>query len=248
VKTPVVLLHGSFGRGEDWREVLQLLGGDAQTPDLPAHGERFAQAAASFEDTVDAIVRELPDRCDLVGYSLGGRLALAAAMRAPAGRVRSLVLESAHTGLGADARAERRRQDADRGEQISRSPRAFLKDFYAAELFASFRAHPDFGRIFVERAERAERAPAALGATFAALSVGNQPPLTDALLRSDIPTMLTVGSLDTKYSNLARELHSAAPPGRRIQLHVVPGVGHNVHLEAPAAFAAALIAFWEERS
>ena len=248
MKVPVVLLHGSFGCGEDWHCVVDRLDRDAHTPDLPAHGDRFAEAASSFEDTVDELVRSLPGRCDLVGYSLGGRLALAAAMRAPAGRVRSLVLESAHPGLSEPVRAERRRQDAARGEQLAQSPRAFLRDFYASGLFESFRAHGDFERVVAERSERAARAPAALGATIAALSVGNQPPLTAALLRSDLPTMLTVGSLDTKYAGIAAALRDAAPPRRNIQLRVVAGAGHNVHLEAPDAFANALTAFWGERA
>jgi len=245
VSAPVVLLHGSFGCGEDWREVADQLNCGAVTPDLPAHGARFEDVALSFDHAADEVARRLPEGCDLVGYSLGGRLALAAALRVPPGRVRSLTLESTHPGLEPPARERRRRHDLERSAAIASDPEAFLREFYAAPLFESFRTRPRFEAVIRERITRARRSPKSLAQTFAALSVGNQPALASALLDAEIPTMLIVGERDTKYAALASGLVASPNARPDLAMTAVSAAGHNVHLERPEAFVDALRAFWE---
>ena len=92
--------------------------------------------------------------------------------------------------------------------------------------------------------------PAGIAATYLALSPGHQGALGDALLQSGIPTLLVVGGLDAKYAAMARELvaggpMACAPTGAPIRWVEIEGAGHNVHLEDPDAYAAALHSFWE---
>ena len=245
---PLVLLHGSFGCGDDWQPVVAALGREVVTPDLPGHGARFRQPAESFAQTVAEIVDRLPERCDLCGYSMGGRLALAASIAAPPGRVRSLIIESAHPGLEEAARAARLSWDQECSERLARDPAAFLQTFYAAELFESFRAHPQFDEILTARIARAERAPAQLAATFAALSLGNQPAMTEALLTDQTPSLFVMGALDTKYAEIGRDLERRAAHARDLRFAMIADAGHNTHLEATSGFAAAAAAFWEDLS
>lgn len=245
---PLVLLHGSFGCGDDWQPVVATLGREVVTPDLPGHGARFEQPAESFAQTVAEIVDLLPERCDLCGYSLGGRLALAASIAAPPGRVRSLILESAHPGLEGAARAARLSWDQECSERLARDPATFLQTFYAAALFESFRARPEFGSILAARITRAQRAPAQLATTFAALSLGNQPPMTEALLAGQTPSLFVAGALDTKYAEIGIDLARRAAPARDLRVATVAGAGHNTHLEETGGFAAAAAAFWEDLS
>ena len=100
---PLVLLHGSFGQGDDWSEIVDRLDRPAITPDLPGHGARFAEPAPAFGDAAIELSALIPRGADLVGYSLGGRLALQLAALDPSTPpIRSLVLESAHPGVSAD--------------------------------------------------------------------------------------------------------------------------------------------------
>jgi len=61
VSAPLVLVHGSFGCGEDWRALVDRLDRPAATPDLPGHGERFDEPATSFDDTAAALAAQLWD-------------------------------------------------------------------------------------------------------------------------------------------------------------------------------------------
>src|SRR3954462_11129169 len=102
---PLILLHGFTQTRQSWRRTATALGSRyrALVPDLPGHGQA-ALRTPSF-DAVTAYVRALgPDRFTLAGYSMGGRLALPAALHLQP-RVERLILVGASPGL-AD-RAER---------------------------------------------------------------------------------------------------------------------------------------------
>ncbi|MBB5889761.1 alpha/beta fold hydrolase [Kutzneria kofuensis] len=94
---PVVLLHAMASSGGTWRRLAACLP-DRRVilPDLRGHG-RSSRAAdytlAGFRDDMVGLLDELGlDRVDLVGHSLGGRIASMIALDSPA-RVRRLVLE-----------------------------------------------------------------------------------------------------------------------------------------------------------
>src|SRR5690242_4306022 len=112
VAPTVVLLHGFTQTRRSWRRTVQALGGRyrAIAPDLPGHGEA-ARRVASF-DACTAYVRAVaPERFALVGYSMGGRIALHAALTLRA-QVDRLVLVGASPGLADPAeRAARRAAD-----------------------------------------------------------------------------------------------------------------------------------------
>lgn len=118
-RSPCVLLHGFTGSALSWGTVLEGLAGvgvPAVPLDLPGHGldaGRSAPEAFTLDATLARIRESSPQTYDLVGYSMGGRLALHMALRNPQG-VRRLVLESASPGLASeDQRDRRRRADSD---------------------------------------------------------------------------------------------------------------------------------------
>src|SRR4051794_21012664 len=109
----LVLLHGFTQTRQSWRRTVRALGAGryrALVPDLPGHGQA-AHRTPSF-DAVTAYVRALgPERFPLAGYSMGGRIALHAAL-ALQPRVERLVLVGASPGLADPAeRAARRAAD-----------------------------------------------------------------------------------------------------------------------------------------
>lgn len=100
VGRPLILLHGGFGSTEMFADVLPALseGRRVIAADLQAHG-RTADvdrplSAYSMADDVAALIRHLGiGRADVMGYSMGGGVALQTAVRHP-GLVRKLVVVS----------------------------------------------------------------------------------------------------------------------------------------------------------
>ncbi|MEX1023500.1 MAG: alpha/beta fold hydrolase [Planctomycetota bacterium] len=239
---PLILVHGSFGEAADWDALKPLFARrDVRPVELPAHGARYRDSARSFTEVALELATQLPARADLVGYSLGGRVALAAALRAPE-RVRSVVLESASAGLDPAERVTRRRRDEADAARLVEDPEGFLDAFWSAPLFDSFRAWPGFQAERARGVERARRAPARLAATYSALSPGRMPDLRPALAELGVPLLFVAGALDTKYTAIGAECVALAP---NAELAVIADAGHNVHLEQPAAFALRLRAFWQ---
>src|SRR3954471_23338581 len=111
----LVLLHGFTQTRQSWRRTARALAGTYRAihPDLPGHGHA-AHKTASF-DACTAYVRALEPHT-LVGYSMGGRIALHAAFQIKPQR---LVLLGASPGIADNEEREaRRRADAELAARI----------------------------------------------------------------------------------------------------------------------------------
>lgn len=233
----VVLLHGFTQTRQSWRRTVAALGGRyrALAPDLPGHGLAADRRPASFAACA-AYVRALAgaEPFTLVGYSMGGRIALYTALSLP-GRVARLVLVGASPGLADPAEREaRRRADtalADRIEAIGIE--AFAAEWGAQALFA----RQDDRVAAAAHADRLRNTPAGLAAALRGLGTGAMPPLWDRLDALAIPVCLVVGERDGKFRGIAERMAQALPAAR---LEVVGGAGHAVGLERPGAVAAAI--------
>jgi 2-succinyl-6-hydroxy-2,4-cyclohexadiene-1-carboxylate synthase len=235
VAEELVLLHGFTQTNASWEPVLAALGGryKAIAPDLPGHGA-FAARPASFA-ACDAYLRALTrGPFVLAGYSMGGRIALHAAL-APDARVRRLVLVGASAGLADPAeRAARRREDdalADRIETVGLE--AFVREWAAQPLFAGMPR----GVAEVADADRRRNTASGLAAALRGLGTGVMPSLWERLPALAVPVTLVAGARDAKFRAIAERMAAALPDARLV---VVAGAGHAVQLEAPDAVAAAI--------
>lgn len=246
----VLLLHGFAGSSDDWREVSDALAAArfrAVAVDLPGHGRTLAPAGTPLarfaaEETALDLVSLLDqlgvERAHWVGYSMGGRLALAAALAHP-DRVDTLTLESAAPGLADDAaRAERVRSDEALAVSIeTRGVEWFAASWESLPIFESQQRLPEAVRADLA-ARRRRNDPAGLAASLRAVGQGAIPYAGDRLAAFPRPVLLVTGEFDTKYVQLAGSMASRFP----IPLHlVVPGAGHNVHLEQSAWFVRSLL-------
>src|SRR5215207_10203974 len=227
----LVLLHGFTQTGRSWQPVLHALAARyrAIAPDLPGHGEFAERRPASFA-ACDAYVRVLADApITLAGYSMGGRIALHAALSLGP-RVRRLVLVGASPGIADPAeRAARAAEDAALAARIEAiGLEAFAREWGAQPLFAGMPR----GIAEIAHADRMRNTAAGLAAALRGLGTGVMPPLWDRL--GELPVELVVGERDEKFRAIAERMTAALVAGR---LHVVPGTGHAVHLEAPEAVA-----------
>jgi 2-succinyl-6-hydroxy-2,4-cyclohexadiene-1-carboxylate synthase len=232
----VVLLHGFTQTRQSWRRTIAALDGRyrALAPDLPGHGQASERRPASFTACA-AYVRALAgDRFTLVGYSMGGRIALYTALALPR-HVERLVLVGASPGI-ADAaeREERRRADEALADRIlDMGLEAFATEWGSQELFVG---QPE--RVAAAaHADRLRNTPSGLAAALRGLGTGVMPPLWDRLGELAIPVVLVVGERDARFRAIAGRMSGAI---RDCQVVVVDGAGHAVQLEQPELVAAAI--------
>ena len=246
---PLVLLHGFTGSSETWDSLQRALASDAGAiaVDLTGHGrsgtpeDPARYALPRLADDLACVLDALSlHRAVVLGYSLGGRAALHLALRHPE-RVAALVLESASPGLVDPAeRAARRAADAALADAIERDGvAAFVERWERLPLWASQATLPAETRAGL-RAQRLRNHPRGLANSLRGAGAGVEPPVHERLGALDVPTLLIAGALDAKYVAIAESLERIMPRARGV---VVPGAGHAVHLERPAAFAAAVRAF-----
>lgn len=245
---PIVLLHGFMGTADDWSNIGPELGRRTGRPvaavDLPGHGASVSlpEGAYSFEGATagirDAVFESGLAPAVLVGYSMGGRLAMATACRAP-DLVAALVVESGHPGL-AEPEARAARLDADRrtAERLVREWPGFLDDWYAQPVFEGTPA----GVIRRWTRRRRENDSVELARALVGLSTGRQDPLADRLAAVNRPLLFLAGERDRKYVEIGRSLAAAS---ERTSFFTVEGAGHNVHAERPETYLRSLETFVE---
>lgn len=239
---PLVLLHGFLGTPGAWDAVLAALPrhGPAWCPWLPGHGPA-PPMPRTWDETVQAIADALPAGAVLAGYSLGARLALAATLRRP-GHARATLLVGGHVGPASAAeRAERALLDAGRAAALRKGGLdAFVTAWEALPLFASQRALPP-ALLAQQRAARVAHDAQALAWAFEVAGLACMPDLRPLVAATRQPLAFLTGALDDRFAALGAAL--ARPPwvGHRS----VPGAGHNLLLEAPAAVAASLVEWME---
>lgn len=262
----LVLLHGLLGSAQDWQPLLQALPASlrqqALALDLPGH-RSVAGPAVDFAHWPAWLDQRLKTHqvgdFILLGYSLGGRLALhysattSAATSAisqsvvaatPANRPRlcGLIVESGHPGLaGIDERRLRARQDARWVRRFWREPfTEVLADWYQQPVFAEL----DTAQRQQLIALRGQQNGRAIARMLAATSLARQPDHRAWLADSALPMLWLSGTRDQKFSALACQLARDCP---RLAADPIAHAGHNVHRDAPEAMAARLQAWLRQQ-
>jgi 2-succinyl-6-hydroxy-2,4-cyclohexadiene-1-carboxylate synthase len=246
----VVLLHGFTGDTSSMAGLAERVsqGRRAIIPDLIGHGgsaEVTDPAAFEFTESAELVaevVAELsPDRFDLIGYSMGGRLALQLAVAHPE-RVRSVSLIGAAPGIAEEAeRSTRVDLDAALADQIeSGGVEAFVDHWERLPLFATQASLPDEVRQTI-RAQRLGNSAAGLALSLRGSGTGSMAPLHDVLADIETPMCWITGALDTKFTEIAAQVCST---NHRFEQVTITDAGHATHLEAPDAVAEAIRSFW----
>lgn len=248
----LLLLHGFTGAAASWDGHLDVFaaGRRVLAPDLPGHGATPATAtpgAMTVEATADALATLLADLdaapADVLGYSMGARLALRLAVTRP-DAVGRLVLESPSAGIVDPVdRAARRAADEDLAARIERDGIAsFVTAWERTPVFASHAALAP-GVAARQRAIRLASDPRGLARSLRAAGQGAMEPLHDRLASVTAPTLVVAGALD-RVGLPRAEAVAAGIPGAR--LAVLGDAGHTPHLETPDAFRRLVLAFLED--
>jgi 2-succinyl-6-hydroxy-2,4-cyclohexadiene-1-carboxylate synthase len=227
----VVLLHGFTHTGASWDQVRARLPGEAIAPDIRGHGSAGALEPVTLSAVLDDVAAVAPTRFTLVGYSMGGRVALHVAL-ALGERVERVVLVGASPGIADAGEREARLQGdlalADEIERLSidEFARRWAQTPVLAGQPASARAAAD--------ADRRRNTPAGLARALRGLGTGALPSLWGRLGELAVPVVLVVGERDEKFLAIAAETAASMVEAEVV---VVPGAGHAVHLENPEAVA-----------
>ncbi|MDH3261267.1 MAG: alpha/beta fold hydrolase [Acidimicrobiia bacterium] len=233
---PLVVLHGFTQTGEMYRELADLLGREVLGPDLPGHG-RSVGVPASFASAVKGVAEVLAAAggpVPLVGYSQGGRVALAVALERPE-LLSHLVLVSASAGIEDESvRAERRRSDLALVDELkARGLGVFLDRWLARPMFEGLERRGATWRA-TDRAARLENTAEGLAAALVGMGQGTQPFFGDRLGDLLMPVLVIAGSLDKKYASIATAMSRSLPHGT---LRMIPDAGHAVVGEQPRGVA-----------
>lgn len=221
-------------RGEAWEPVAARLGGASyRTACLDF-------STWTFEERVRELLEAAPAGAAVVGYSMGGRLALHAALRDP-DRFGALVLVGVTAGIEDEReRADRRASDESLAEWMERRS--------IEEVVARWEANPVFATQSADlrarqRAGRLSHDPVELARLLRSAGQGASPPVWDRLATISCPVLLTAGEQDRRYASAARRMATRLPDAR---VRLVRDAGHAPQLEAPAEFTALLREFLDE--
>lgn len=237
----LVFLHGFTGSTKSWKPVVnEWNNAKIVLIDLVGHGQTDCpETAASYSmerqlEDLDALFDQLHvDKLTLVGYSMGGRTALAYACRFPE-RIEKLVLESASPGLRSEAeQQERRKRDEELAERIvTGGIDRFVGRWENIPLFDSQKSLPEPVKQAV-RQERLAQNPVGLANSLRGMGTGAQPSYWDQLADLNMPVLLVTGQLDTKFGAIAAEMTGLLPNA----VHKTIEAGHAIHVEKPVEFA-----------
>jgi 2-succinyl-6-hydroxy-2,4-cyclohexadiene-1-carboxylate synthase len=233
----VVFIPGFMQPAEAWADVAERL--PQRYPSvLLRHSEheregRIAEIAAAADEIDGDVV--------LCGYSLGGRLALNAAVRDPE-RYAAVVVLGAAAGIDEPA-SRSARHAAD--EKLA----AWMETQAIEKIVEIWERQPLFADqserlIEAQRPGRLSQDPRSLSVLLRTAGQGTMEPIWGRLQTLDIPLLALAGARDERYRRASRRLAAEAPQGYSA---VIEHAGHAAHLQRPGEFADALLAFIDER-
>jgi len=226
---PLVLVHGAGGNLMHWPGILRRLPGHTvYALDLPGHGKSAGAGRAEIGAYAE-VLRGFAEALGLVpfvlaGHSMGGAIALEFALRYPM-RLAGLIL----VGTGAKLRV------------ATEILTGILDDYTGStELLAQWahgaRVDPNLLRLYVRRLREVN--PQVIHGDFVACDAFDR---RADVSRIALPTLILCGDADrmapVKFSQFLHEQIAGS------QFIVVPGAGHMVMLEQPAAGAEAVAYF-----
>jgi 2-succinyl-6-hydroxy-2,4-cyclohexadiene-1-carboxylate synthase len=248
----ILFLHGFMGDRFEFKQAIAVLSKQfyCVAIDLLDHGETeminqnidpyTIQSAADFVINFLDLLRI--ERCFLVGYSMGGRLALYLALHFPQ-YFSKVVLESASAGLRTiTERSDRLAKDDQLAAKLETGDfQLFIENWYQQPIFANLRSHPNFPQMLEQRLSNS---PIKLAKCLRNLSLGRQPSLWDKLTENEVPLLLLVGKLDSKFVQINQQMQKVC---KFSQLEAIGDCGHNIHFENPTLFIDKIQTFFVDK-
>jgi pimeloyl-[acyl-carrier protein] methyl ester esterase len=238
----LVMIHGWGLHGGIWETLLPKLAPHFRVTvvDLPGHGYSAWLGQAGLPDFAEAVLASAPPRAAWLGWSLGGLVALEAALLRPE-RVGSLLLLASTPSFvrrdGWPSAMLPALLDTFAGELETDFERT-LNRFLALQVHGSRNAGEVLRQLRSGMLRRGRPEPAALRA---GLGILRDTDLRAASTGIGLPALVLAGERDTLVPVAAATAAAALLPQSRLQ--VIAGAGHAPFLAAPGEIAAAIREF-----
>ena len=238
----LVFLHGFMGSHQDWEELATYASKDyyCLLIDLPGHGQTSPQSFQETSSSLLTYIKTISNKpCDLLGYSLGGRLALNLLSSDP-DQFRKVIVESCHPGLESESlKKERKKQDEQLLQDVHTEGEfeSFLHKWYHLPLFGKISQKKRFPELLLKR--KRNSLPH-LKRAITLFSLGNQNNLLLSLKINKTPLLYISGEDDHKYTGIGKHFTNMIPQS----VHkIIPHVAHNTHFEDPQTFREVVLSF-----
>lgn len=226
----LIAISGFLGKKEEWNSFKSEEFGVAKISPL-APCQMPAQSFTHFSEKILELT-ESGNANILLGYSLGGRLALHALLSSP-GSFSAAIIISAHPGLETEKeKTFRKDQDAFLANQFLVMPwENLMKKWDSQAIFKNSkqikRYEKDFNRTF-------------LAQSLLNYSLGCQENLREQISRLNLPLLWVVGDQDQKFSGIAKKITLYHPSSAILS---IPGAGHRVPWDEPMKLQKAVYSF-----
>lgn len=247
----IVALHGFTGNGEDFELLVEAAGGKYHwyAPDLPGHGKAVEPeplknytTEASIQNLSITIGKYGSNKIGLLGYSMGGRMALQYAVRFSF-LIKALVLIGANPGIDDPIERETRQKSDDELASflLAHGVEAFLEKWNKNPLI---RTQNRIAEPYRQRMLERRRQSSAQGwaNSLRGMGTGVMPSVWNRLGHVTCPTLLVTGREDAKFTKIAHTMRQSLPLA---DAAVLENTGHAAHLEAPEAFLQSINNFME---
>ena len=219
------MLHGWAMHTGVWRDFAQALAKDCQVIclDLPGHGLSASVTPYTLDSIVEAIYAQLPEqKCVLVGWSLGGNIALRLVEKYPH-RIKSLLLIASNPHfIGTESWSGIQAQVLNEfAHNVQKNPAQTLLRFMSIQVQAIDDKKNSLKKIKLAMQECAPPISAVLMAGLAILQTADQ---RNVLSHLTIPVQMILGELDTLVPVLVGEQCRRLQP--RMEMQVISGAGH----------------------
>ena len=239
---PVIFLHGFTGGAIDW----EFMFGELPKPyfaiaiDLIGHGKSGSPADIKYysEDFQIHLLNEVLTKlkisnCVLVGYSMGGRLAISFTLKYPS-KINALILESTTAGIeDTDLRDERIKTDTELAERIKKDGIENFVDYWLSLPLFENLSKLDSEKISFIKENKLKNNPIGLANSLNGFGTGVMSSKWNELNSINCKTLLVTGELDIKFSHLNKRMKNII---QNSEHRIIKDCGHNTHLEKPNEF------------
>lgn len=249
---PLMLLHGFTGSESTWNQTIKEISKHYMCvmPDIIGHG-KTDHPMDPTRYHIEAVANDLRhilqalniEKAHVLGYSMGGRLALTFALL-HSDCVQTLTLESASPGLALEEeRRTRRNSDALLAERILNEGMAKFVDYWQnIPLFQSQASLSQEVKLSI-RQKRLTNSEIGLANSLLGMGTGSQPSWWNELHILSMPVLLVTGELDDKYCTIASIMQKRI---KTCDWQVMRKVGHAIHVENPEMFGKIVNEFVEK--
>ncbi len=249
---PLLLLHGFTGTKESWAPILPQLSSKflVITLDLPGHGQTDSSANIKYF-TMESVVESISvlltklkiEKTNILGYSMGGRVALSFLCMQP-DRVKKCVLESSSPGLKTkEERLQRQCNDKKLANfLLEKGIEEFVNYWENIPLFSTQKLLDEQTKKYI-RQERISQNPIGLANSLKGMGTGVQPSWWGHLSKITHPVLILTGEEDRKFCEIGKEMVSLLSNGIYAEIH---DSGHAIHVEKKEKFVKMVMDFLNE--